>query len=105
MIGNRLAMNDCGNVCVRVVPCNGLASHLGLPLAFCNCNKVQIKNTDATDNLAYQDKNGPGLTYLEALLTPCIALHALRSSSTAQLVPPSQGIRKTWIKVLLCSST
>ncbi|KAK3518766.1 hypothetical protein QTP70_012660 [Hemibagrus guttatus] len=39
--------------------------------------------------LAYKAKNGPAPSYLKALVTPRTAPRSLRSTSTAQLVPPS----------------
>ncbi|KAK3552959.1 hypothetical protein QTP86_029619 [Hemibagrus guttatus] len=39
--------------------------------------------------LAYKAKNGPAPPYLKALVTPRTAPRLLRSTSTAQLVPPS----------------
>ncbi|KAK3530982.1 hypothetical protein QTP70_007794 [Hemibagrus guttatus] len=43
--------------------------------------------------LTYKAKNGPSPSYLKALVTPRTALRSLRSTSTAQLVPPSLRAR------------
>ncbi|KAK3553835.1 hypothetical protein QTP70_012207 [Hemibagrus guttatus] len=43
--------------------------------------------------LAYKAKNGPAPSYLKALVTPHTASRSLRSTSTAQLVPPSLRVK------------
>ncbi|KAK3517719.1 hypothetical protein QTP70_016392, partial [Hemibagrus guttatus] len=52
-----------------------------LPVAACIRFKILM--------LAYKAKNGPAPSYLKALITPRTAPRSLRSTSTAQLVPPS----------------
>ncbi|KAK3572921.1 hypothetical protein QTP86_010564 [Hemibagrus guttatus] len=43
--------------------------------------------------LAYKAKDGPAPSYLKALVTPHTASRSLRSTSTAQLVPPSLRVK------------
>ncbi|KAK3532388.1 hypothetical protein QTP86_016704 [Hemibagrus guttatus] len=52
--------------------------------------------------LAYKAKNGPAPSYLKALVTPCTAPCSLRSTSTAQLVPPTLG-EKVYFYIYCCA--